>query len=520
MCMKTNNLLLIFFLIILSLNVFSHPLVGNGTVKSLPPYQMTSSFFDFFDDLVPSPVPLDSNGDYEVTFTSGTLNGSTFTITDASNNASWHYEDYFVIDGTIATTDIGTTFNVYFIDPFSGGTGTLADPYQITDCNQLQQINDYLDANFVLDNNIDCSETAYWNYDPGIPAYQGYNPNGCIASPGCGTRASGIGFTGSFDGQGYTIFNLIINRSNEICVGLFGYIENSGGASRVKNFVLKDTTVVGSNGVGAIVGTGGVENVRVFGGTVIGNDYVGCIVGVVDGNVDNAWCVGSVTGSSLVGGITGGGLYGPTNNVIFEGFVTGAFYSGGIIGKGTVNNGYAKGYVTGLIGNAGGIAGNLSEGETLSNTFFSGQVDSIGYGIVGDFSGGSYIRSYWYRTGGTATDCSVGDPAGCRIYDESYFFENNSNQPMASWDFSTPVWYITEAYPSLDFYQIPPVLNIAPCGLLNLIPLLFIGLITLLILGLGLSGNLDLKIVLTLVTTAVIGVISTMILTSFINPFC
>ena len=43
---------------------------------------------------------------------------------------------------------------------FSGnGAGTETDPYQITNIEQLQEMNDELDAHYILMNDIDASDT-------------------------------------------------------------------------------------------------------------------------------------------------------------------------------------------------------------------------------------------------------------------------------------------------------------------------------------------------------------------------
>ena len=58
------------------------------------------------------------------------------------------------------------------------------------------------------------------------------------------------------------------------------------------------------------------------------------------------------------------------------------------------------------------------------------------------------------------------------------------------------------------------------CGLINLITLLFAALIVLTIMILGMTGNVDEKIIVGLVITAILGVICIVILASFITPFC
>ena len=73
---------------------------------------------------------------------------------------------------------------------FTGtGSGTEADPYIITNAEQLQQMNDDRTAHYALGNNIDASATAGWDGD------KGFGPIGTVSDP----------FTGSLDGRGYVI---------------------------------------------------------------------------------------------------------------------------------------------------------------------------------------------------------------------------------------------------------------------------------------------------------------------------
>ncbi len=53
-------------------------------------------------------------------------------------------------------------------DDFAGGDGSQQNPWQITTCEELQAIDsdvNYLDDYFIIENNIDCSQTASWNSD-------------------------------------------------------------------------------------------------------------------------------------------------------------------------------------------------------------------------------------------------------------------------------------------------------------------------------------------------------------------
>lgn len=101
---------------------------------------------------------------------------------------------------------------------FAGGNGTTDDPYQIATAQQLDAVREHLDAHFVLTNDIDLS--GYDNWEP--------------------IGNDKAAFTGSLDGQSYTISNLTIDadsQSNRF-IGLFGCT----GAS-FSNVILEDVDI-------------------------------------------------------------------------------------------------------------------------------------------------------------------------------------------------------------------------------------------------------------------------------------
>lgn len=94
-----------------------------------------------------------------------------------------------------------------------------------------------------------------------------------------------IKYSGSFDGNGYTISNLSISASNTDYVGLFGHIEGAA----IENLTLRNINVSGSSYVGGIVGYAG-------GGSLISNCHVN------DGSVV---CVTEQAAASGIGGVAG-----------------------------------------------------------------------------------------------------------------------------------------------------------------------------------------------------------------------
>ena len=123
------------------------------------------------------------------------------------------------------------------------GIGTQSSPYIITTAEELQNINDDVTAHYKLGANIDLQEmdfTPIGNTDTGA-------------------------FTGSFDGNGYTISNLNVFAGKY--AGLFGYNEGT-----VKNVTLSEVFVYGTRYVGAVVAynstSGVIKNCSVLSGDV------------------------------------------------------------------------------------------------------------------------------------------------------------------------------------------------------------------------------------------------------------
>ena len=136
---------------------------------------------------------------------------------------------------------------------------------------QLQAIKNDLDGDYVLDNDIDATDTATWNWDEVLGEYQGFEPIGNESTP----------FTGIFKGSGYIISNLFINRPTTDYVGLFG-VTNGGAIHRIG---LENVTTIGYDYVGPLIGLAGYPDVSTIicfcyaTGSAFGNKYVGGLIG-------------------------------------------------------------------------------------------------------------------------------------------------------------------------------------------------------------------------------------------------
>lgn len=210
-----------------------------------------------------------------------------------------------------------------------------AAPISITNCVQLQSMKDNLAGDYVLANNIDCSDTINWN------GGEGFIP---VGKPSDSLDMAHM-FTGSFDGAGYKITDLYINRPDETYVGLFGY----AGYNTISNLVVESAVIIGlGEGGDHAVGTIGVLQYGTLNGcsitdTIIrGGDRAGGIAGVAN-NADIYDCIfdGIVIGYNIVGagvGFSAGDMY----NTNVSGEVYGMVNYSGLYGWTDT----APGYVT------------------------------------------------------------------------------------------------------------------------------------------------------------------------------
>jgi hypothetical protein len=174
-------------------------------------------------------------------------------------------------------------------------------------------------------------------------------------------------FTGSYNGGGFTIYNLAITGSSSY-QGLFA---NIGAAGVVKNIRLTgvDITITGANDyVGSIAGqnAGTVESCHVSNINVSGRNYMGGVAGNNTGTVTSCY-VNNAT-------ITGSG-----NDI------------GGVAGRNalTVRYCYASGITVSGDSNVGGIAGNLNvNAATVQNCFAVGGTVTASIAITPRFAGG------------------------------------------------------------------------------------------------------------------------------------
>lgn len=274
---------------------------------------------------------------------------------------------------------------------FAGGDGTASDPYQISTLLQLKDMKNDLDANYILVNDIDASDTVNW--DSGA----GFVPVGTDNNR----------FTGTLNGNGFIITGLYINRPSTLYIGLFGYTSNCV----IKNVALENAQVNGEECVGSLVGEsvgGSIANSYAT-GSVSGGQYTGGLVGFYDGTISNSYTTCSVNGDGdEVGGLAGRNHYSSISNSYASGSVSGDDETGALVGhnSGTISNSYATGSVSGGSGVGGLVGYNSGSSATISNSYTTGSVsgdEDVG-GLVGFNPSGSISKSYWdTETSGQST---------------------------------------------------------------------------------------------------------------------
>ena len=139
--------------------------------------------------------------------------------------SSGAWDIYIVVKNTVNTLSEPVKIEIA-AEPalFAGGTGTESDPYQIASAYHLHNVRYFLDAHFILTEDIDLDPDvlgdAFW-YD----SAQGWKAIGANDL----TEAT---FTGEFNGNGKVISNMTINYTNPTgygsgYVGLFGYVNTT-----------------------------------------------------------------------------------------------------------------------------------------------------------------------------------------------------------------------------------------------------------------------------------------------------
>ncbi|MDD3474567.1 MAG: GLUG motif-containing protein [Candidatus Dojkabacteria bacterium] len=320
----------------------------------------------------------------------------------------------------------------------------IQDPFEIikkvnaegeTEIYYLQDLYDVrndLTGSYLLMNNLDFdSDSSYDQTDPDWATKKttwttgdGWTPIGGYYTP----------FTGTLDGQDYTISNLLIDTPTDIYdVALFG--SNDG---TIQNIGLLDVNITGHDNpsptpgefTGALVGynRGTIDNCYSTGAISTNANFAGGLVGYSDsGTITYSYSEATVTYTGADYDTGYGGLVG--NNygdaLIDHCYATGlvselnsehtGIAAGGLVGdneSGTITNSYATGNVQGFYESVGGLSGEVTYGDIL-NSYATGSVEGL-YDSIGGLVGYVYTSniSNSFATGSVEGDDALGGLLG------------------------------------------------------------------------------------------------------------
>ena len=212
----------------------------------------------------------------------------------------------------------------------AGAVSYVGHPVEILDWYDLNAIRDNLGGSYILTNDLNANSPGYVELaSPRANQGKGWLPIG--ASIRQQVDHGVLGFVGTFDGQGYELRDLFINRPDESYVGLFLGVGQEG---VVLEITVVNATVIGNVGVGSLAGwnRGTVSN-SYSAGNAIGSSLVGGLVGLNDmaGSVSDSYFTGSASGDEIVGGLVGGNM-GTVLSSYSTGSVSGNHIVGGLVG--------------------------------------------------------------------------------------------------------------------------------------------------------------------------------------------
>ncbi|MGE4285433.1 MAG: GLUG motif-containing protein, partial [Phycisphaerae bacterium] len=352
------------------------------------------------------------------------LESKSFTAGTVHEVASWQYPSGAVagVDASIGGCVLsGQTIDIYVSTGAGAADGSQAAPYLIASQEDLEAINslvtvvegadDVIEGFFSVQRNI-----FFDSYEP----YQ----SGVISN------ADAVWFTGTFDGNDYSIINLNVAHKTNDNIGLFTRI-----------------------------GTGGtVKNVSMEGASVETEHNSAILCGYNNGLILNSNVSGSVVGYSHTGGICGRNENGTIEDCRSDARISSYNYSGGLAGtnKEIITNCVATGSVRGIGDRMGGLVGSNEYGN-ISGSCASGNVitgnNEIGgltgrnyYSTVsncyarGNVNGASYVGGFnGYSYESTTTNCySTGVPTGTGSYIGGLIgFRSYASTPGCFWDVDT-----------------------------------------------------------------------------------
>lgn len=245
------------------------------------------------------------------------------------------------------------------------GSGTATDPYIIINADELNSIGKYPNAYFKLGNNIEIKKDNLFTAE---------------------------NFTGTLDGNGYTISNLskpLVNTNN-------GTIKNLNVKANFNIEAISSLAVIANenNGLISDIKVNGEVSVKAIGNNFLSIPTVGGIVGINSpaGTIERVAFEGNLNLDMAANGAIIGGIVGSNTGTLRNN------YSKGNINVSQSNPGNYELNLGGLIGKYStmGVGGNLRNSYSIMNLTYNGSattVQKIG-SLIGNHLSGQVYYSY------------------------------------------------------------------------------------------------------------------------------
>ena len=282
-------------------------------IAKSPNNGLTVSCSNYLEGTTPVPSLVGNNlSTGTITYKYSTSQNGTYTTTAPSTPGTYWVKATIASDNNCDEyTTAATSFNIIYDWRKHNSGDTEDDAYVISTIADLKYLavwvnsgNGYAGKFFKLGGNIAFDKNTENNFTP----------------IGTSTSTTSRPFKGIFDGQGYTISGLNINKPNNDYIGLFGYAEGA----TIKGVKLDASTITGHQYVGGILGGGNssttVENCLVTSDVTVSGTYivVGGIVGLC-ATVRGCTSAAAVSGRQNVGGIIGHGDGSTVDHCLYTG---------------------------------------------------------------------------------------------------------------------------------------------------------------------------------------------------------
>ncbi len=280
-------------------------------------------------------------------------------------------DDVRIYNRALSQQEIQNLLNEF---EFAGGSGTAQDPYLVANAEHLNNVRNYLGSYFKQVADIDLGVSP-WN------SGEGWLPIGNSTDK----------FTGSYDGDHFTISGLYINRPAQNYQGLFGYADNS----TLTNMTIFDVDIHAYNWSSSLIGRADNSDITECASSGSVHGQGGAIGGLIGQMYYSVLTLGSSSSQVYGGGWSIGGLIGRTDySSVYKSYSTGDVSGHGIIGgligyilaNSSVYYSFSTGNVMGNDDYLGGFAGDIYN-SMVDNCYSTGNVAGNNVGFVAGFTG-------------------------------------------------------------------------------------------------------------------------------------